>query len=67
MQTVDKHVVLGGVEYDRISYIGRIFYEGEVIIAKVCGFNVGDAKFWFPADNEEKNVDCYEVLIYDVK
>lgn len=65
IQAINKHVVPGGVDSDDVTYIGRIFYQGELLVAKVCGYDTGDAKFWFPAGNEEKNVDSYEVLIYD--
>ncbi|XP_018562462.1 uncharacterized protein LOC108904402 [Anoplophora glabripennis] len=65
VQTINKHLVRGGVEYGLVSNIGRIKYQGELLVAKVCGFNVGNAKLFFPAGNEEKHAESYEVLIYD--
>ncbi|XP_018562442.1 uncharacterized protein LOC108904397 [Anoplophora glabripennis] len=62
---IKKHLVRGGVEHDLISNIGRISYQGEVIVSKVCGYKVGDAKLYFPAGNKETNVESYEVLMYD--
>ncbi|KAJ8920601.1 hypothetical protein NQ315_004740 [Exocentrus adspersus] len=65
LQMINKHLVRGGVEYDLITNIGRILYQGEVKVAKVCGFAVGNAKLYFPAETEEKGADSYEVLVYN--
>ncbi|XP_018570728.1 uncharacterized protein LOC108910568 [Anoplophora glabripennis] len=67
VQMINKHLVRGGVEYGLLTNIGRISYQGELLVAKVCSFSVGNAKLFYPAGNREKSTDSYEVLIYDVK
>lgn len=65
VQMINRHAVRGGVEYGLVTNIGRISYQGELLVAKVCGFNVGNSNLFFPAGNEEKRAASYEVLIYD--
>lgn len=61
-----QHLVPGGVEWNGlVTNIGRILYQGELLVAKVCGFNVGNAKLYYRSGNEEKDTDNYEVLIFD--
>lgn len=61
----NKHMVRGGVEYGLVTSIGRILYQGQLLVAKVCGFNVGNAKLYYPAQNVEKSTEAYEVLVYE--
>ncbi|KAH0819145.1 hypothetical protein GEV33_003646 [Tenebrio molitor] len=62
---VGRHLVLGGNESGKALNIGRISYQGEVIVGKVCGYNIGDALMYFPYDNKEVTASSYEVLVYD--
>jgi hypothetical protein len=62
---VGRHLVLGGTESAKELNIGRISYQGEVIVGKVCGYNIGNALMYFPYDNKEVTASSYEVLIYD--
>jgi hypothetical protein len=58
-------LVIGGTESSKELNIGRISYQGEVIVGKVCGYNIGNALMYFPYDNKEVTASSYEVLIYD--
>jgi hypothetical protein len=62
---VGRHLVLGGTESSKELNIGRISYQGEVIVGKVCGYNIGNALMYFPYDNREATASSYEVLVYD--
>ncbi|KAJ3616393.1 hypothetical protein MTP99_003874 [Tenebrio molitor] len=62
---VGRHLVIGGTESSKELNIGRISYQGEVIVGKVCGYNIGNALMYFPYDNKEVTASSYEVLIYD--
>ncbi|XP_018562461.1 uncharacterized protein LOC108904401 [Anoplophora glabripennis] len=66
VKMINKHLVKGGVEWEgKVTNIGRILYQSELLVAKVCGYAVGDAKLFFPAGNQEKTAETYEVLVYD--
>ncbi|KAJ3617373.1 hypothetical protein MTP99_007102 [Tenebrio molitor] len=62
---VGRHLVLGGNESGKALNIGRISYQGEVIVGKVCGYNIGNALMFFPYENKEVSASSYEVLVYD--
>jgi hypothetical protein len=62
---VGRHLVLGGNESGKALNIGNISYQGEVIVGKVCGYNIGNALMYFPYDNKEATASSYEVLVYD--
>jgi hypothetical protein len=62
-----KHLVAGGTENGKTLNIGRVSYQGEVIVGKVCSYNVGNALMFFPYHNNEISVKSYEVLVYDNK
>jgi hypothetical protein len=62
---IGKHLVVGGTENGKILNIGRASYQGEVIVGKVCSYNVGDASMFFPYHNNEISVASYEVLVYE--
>ncbi|CAH1383066.1 unnamed protein product [Tenebrio molitor] len=62
-----KHLVAGGTENGKILNIGRVSYQGEVIVGKVCSYNVGNALMFFPYHNNEISVKSYEVLVYENK
>ncbi|XP_018562464.1 uncharacterized protein LOC108904403 [Anoplophora glabripennis] len=66
VQMTGKHLVPGGVEWNGlVTNIGRILYQGELLVAKVCGFNVGNAKLYYRIGNGQKDTDYYEILTYD--
>ncbi|EFA08774.2 uncharacterized protein LOC103314048 [Tribolium castaneum] len=65
VETIGKHLVVGGYENGKILNIGRGSYQEEVIVGKVCSYNIGNALMYFPYKNEEVTMDSYEVLIYD--
>ncbi|RZB94396.1 DUF3421 domain containing protein, partial [Asbolus verrucosus] len=64
-ELIGRHLVVGGTENGKILNIGRVTYQGEVIVGKVCGYNIGDAQMFFPYQNKEISVSSYEVLVYD--
>ncbi|XP_018570726.1 uncharacterized protein LOC108910566 [Anoplophora glabripennis] len=67
VQLIGKHLVRGGVDYNgKTTNIGRILHKGEIIVAKVCGSVIGNAKLYYCDNNSEKSVNSYEVLIYDL-
>ncbi|KAJ8961142.1 hypothetical protein NQ318_008822 [Aromia moschata] len=61
---INKHLVLGGVEDGGLLNIGRVMYQNQVIVGKVCGFNIGKALLYFTdtIKREELSADSYEVL-----
>ncbi|XP_018575569.1 uncharacterized protein LOC108914277 [Anoplophora glabripennis] len=63
--TTNRHLVQGGVENDIVTYIGRIRYQGETVVTKVREHGIGNVKLYYPAGNQEKSTDSFEVLIYD--
>lgn len=66
VQMIGKHLVRGGIEYnDSPTNIGRILHKGEVVVARVCSSQAGDAKLHYLDDNTQKTTDAYEVLIYE--
>ncbi|KAJ8961144.1 hypothetical protein NQ318_008824 [Aromia moschata] len=67
LRFIGKHLVRGGVEYGLVSNIGRVLYQNEIVVGKVCGFSVGNANMYFPYKNEEKSSSLYEVLVYEPK
>ncbi|KAJ3659097.1 hypothetical protein Zmor_010804 [Zophobas morio] len=62
--TINKHLVPGGIEWGKVLNIGRIKYQGELIVGKVCSGTIGRAKLYFPYKNEEIDVSSYEILTY---
>lgn len=62
---IGKHLVVGGYENCKILNIGRGSYQEEVIVGKVCGYNIGNALMYFPYKEKELFMKSYEVLIYD--
>ncbi|XP_044252980.1 uncharacterized protein LOC123003961 [Tribolium madens] len=65
VESIGKHLVVGGYENGKILNVGRGSYQEEAIVGKVCSYNIGKALMYFPYKNEEINMDSYEVLIYD--
>ena len=63
--TIGKYLVPGGTENGKLLNIGRVSYQGEVIVGKVCGYNIGNALMFFPYGKDEISVGSYEVLVYD--
>ncbi|XP_063915498.1 uncharacterized protein LOC135131617 [Zophobas morio] len=63
--TAGKHVVIGGTEDEKVLNIGRVSFQGEVIVGKVCSYNTGSANLYFPYDGQEIGVASYEILIYE--
>ncbi|KAJ3617377.1 hypothetical protein MTP99_007105 [Tenebrio molitor] len=63
---IGKHLVIGGYENGKVLNIGRGSYQEEVIVGKVCGFNIGSALLYFPYKGKELNMKSYEVLVYDI-
>lgn len=64
MDTIDRHVVKGGFEGDFLLHIGRISYQGEIVIGKVITSRPDRAVMWFIHNNQEKDANAYETLIY---
>ncbi|RZB94397.1 DUF3421 domain containing protein [Asbolus verrucosus] len=62
---IGKHLVMGGTESGKAVNIGRVSYQGEVIVGKVCGYIIGNARMFFPYQNAEVTVSSYEVLVYN--
>lgn len=67
LTTINKHLVSGGTEWGKVLNIGRIKYQGELIIGKVCSGTIGNAKLYFPYKGEEIESTSYEILIYEDK
>ncbi|RZB94398.1 uncharacterized protein BDFB_009378, partial [Asbolus verrucosus] len=63
--TIGKHLVVGGTENGKVLNVGRVSYQGEIIVGKVCGYNIGNSLLFFPYQNKEIHADSYEVLVYD--
>ncbi|XP_063913026.1 uncharacterized protein LOC135129710 [Zophobas morio] len=62
---IGKHLVVGGYENGKLLNIGRGSYQEEVIVGKVCSYNIGNASLYFPYKNQELNMDSYEILVFD--
>ncbi|EFA02201.1 hypothetical protein TcasGA2_TC007858 [Tribolium castaneum] len=67
LTTINKHLVSGGTEWGKVLNIGRVKYQGELIVGKVCSGTIGKAKLYFPYKGEEIESDTYEVLAYEDK
>lgn len=52
------------MEWGKILNIGRVRYQGQLVIGKICSGTIGKAKLYFPYKNEEVDIDSYEVLAY---
>ncbi|XP_063917088.1 uncharacterized protein LOC135132817 [Zophobas morio] len=65
IDTIGQNLVPGGTENGKLLHIGRVSYQGEVIVGKVCGYNIGNALMFFPYGKDEISVGSYEVLVYD--
>lgn len=61
---INKILVIGGYEDDVIINIGRVMYQGELKIGKVLSSNIGKAHLYFVHNDNEKEVNTYEVLTY---
>jgi hypothetical protein len=64
-ELIGKHLVVGGTENGKVLNIGRVSYQGEVIVGKVYSYSVGDALMFFPYHSNETSVVSYEVLVYE--
>ncbi|CAH1371055.1 unnamed protein product [Tenebrio molitor] len=67
LTTINKHLVPGGMEWGKVLNIGRVKYQGELIIGKVCSGTIGKAKLYFPYKGAEITVSSYEILTYEEK
>lgn len=65
VDTINKHAVRGGLENDLVVHIGRISYQGEIIIGKIPTNNLDEAPLYFIYRNEQKKTNYYEMLIYE--
>ncbi|RZB40493.1 uncharacterized protein BDFB_011542, partial [Asbolus verrucosus] len=65
LTTIDKHLVSGGTEWGKILNIGRVKYQGEIIVGKVCSGTISNAKMYFPYNRQEISVSSYEILTYE--
>ncbi|KAJ8961143.1 hypothetical protein NQ318_008823 [Aromia moschata] len=65
VKCINLHLVRGGVENESVLNIGRVVYQNEIVVGKVCGFRVGKALMYFPDANKKKELhtESYEVLI----
>ncbi|KAG5868476.1 hypothetical protein JTB14_013079 [Gonioctena quinquepunctata] len=66
VQTINEHLVKGGIEKNNLLDIGRIAYQGEVVTGKIVT-NSPDypdtAPMFFVYKNEEHKTTNYEVLV----
>lgn len=67
LTTSGKHVVIGGYLDDKIVNIGRVMYQGELVVGEVHGYNNENAKMYFIHRNKEVVVvRSYQVLLYSI-
>lgn len=65
--SIGKHLVEGGTEDGLILNVGRVAFQGEVVVGKVCNYNLGNALLYFTHDKKVYNSPNYEVLVYGDK
>ncbi|XP_060529306.1 uncharacterized protein LOC132703822 [Cylas formicarius] len=65
LTTVNDHLIRGGIEDQKWLFIGRVKYQGQIVIGKVLQGNVGNAIMYFAHDGNEHNAPSYEVLKFD--
>lgn len=65
VDTINKHAVRGGLENDLVVHIGRISYQGEVVIGKIPTDLTQEAPLYFIYKDNQKKISSYEMLIYD--
>ncbi|XP_063922988.1 uncharacterized protein LOC135137293 [Zophobas morio] len=71
--TAGKEVIIGGYQtnvYRMILNIGRVLFQGELIVGKVTGNHptenkAGQGILYFVAGGQENSVNSYQVLLYD--
>ncbi|RZC35800.1 DUF3421 domain containing protein, partial [Asbolus verrucosus] len=52
-EIIGKHLVVGGTENGKVVNIGRGAYQEEVVVGKVCSYNIGNALMYFPYQDQE--------------
>jgi len=57
-------IVWGGVEEGRLLGIGRIMYQGHLLIGKILAGNIAKADLYFVYKGQLKIVSEYEILTY---
>lgn len=64
VDTINKHAVRGGLENDLVVHIGRISYQGEIIIGKILTNNLDEAPLYFIYRNEQKKKQTTMKCLY---
>lgn len=67
VDTINKNVVRAGLEKDAVVHIGRIAYQGEVVVGKIPTNDWTKASLFIVNKDSELKMTSFEVLIYDNK
>lgn len=59
------HLVYGGNQDNFMLPIGRIAYQGEIVLGKIWTANPSAAYLYFMHGATEVNTDIFEALVYD--
>lgn len=62
---INTHIVRGGLDQNRITYIGRVKHQGNVIVGKVYTHDINNCDMVFVFNDREYRVKSYEILTYD--
>lgn len=65
LDSLTKHVVVGGFEYDFMLHIGRTSHQRKLVIGKIIAAYGEIAPLCYVYEDKEINVKVYEMLIYD--
>ncbi|KAF2897472.1 hypothetical protein ILUMI_08702 [Ignelater luminosus] len=60
----DRGLVVGGYEVGQTLNIGRLLYDGRVIIGKVFSHPLANKGLWIPYNERPMNFQSYEILTY---
>lgn len=63
---IDRHLVIGGFEVGSSLTIGRVRYEGKVIVGKVFSYPLPNKGLWIPHNRVPVNFQSYEILTYNI-
>ena len=63
LTTTGKQLVIGGYEIGKMINVGRVMYQGELIVGKVLVYNKGAANLHFIGGGTEVSVPSYQVLV----
>ncbi|KAF2897471.1 hypothetical protein ILUMI_08701 [Ignelater luminosus] len=62
----DRRLVVGGYEVGQTLNIGRLLYDGRVIVGKVFSYPLPNKGLWIPYNERPMNFQSYEILTYNI-